>query len=63
MPPSCRNPDGLPGITTHLDTGVALETPADSTVYGDWGGFNAVNAKKVGDDYAGVKAQMHGRPR
>ena len=50
-----KNPDGRPGISAHLDTGVNPESPADATVYGDWGGFNAVNAKKVGDDYVGVK--------
>ena len=51
-----KNPDGRPGITAHLDTGVAPETPADATIYGDWGGFNAVDAKKVGNTYMGVTA-------
>src|SRR5690606_17853247 len=37
-----RNPDGLRGISTHLDIGVAPETPEDATIYGDWGGYNAV---------------------
>ena len=36
------NPDGKRGINTHLDTGIAPETPEDATIYGDWGGFNAV---------------------
>ena len=51
-----KNPDGKPGITVHLDTGVNPESPADATIYGDWGGFNAVNAKKVGGKYSGVDA-------
>ena len=41
---SVGNPDGKPGIALHLDTGVAPETPADSTLFGDWGGYNAVDA-------------------
>lgn len=41
---SAANPDGKPGIALHLDTGVPPETAADSTLYGDWGGYNAVNA-------------------
>jgi hypothetical protein len=51
-----KNPDGQPGIAAHLDTGVNPESPADATIYGDWGGFNAVNAKKVGGKYSGVVA-------
>jgi hypothetical protein len=41
---SVANPDGRPGIALHLDTGVPPETPADATIYGDWGGYNAVDA-------------------
>lgn len=41
---SVKNPDGRPGISLHLDTGVPPETPADATIYGDWGGYTAVNA-------------------
>lgn len=41
---SVQNPDRLPGISLHLDTGVAPEKPEDATIYGDWGGFNAVDA-------------------
>jgi hypothetical protein len=36
------NPDRLPGIEVHLDTGRAPERPEDLTLYGDWGGWNAV---------------------
>lgn len=39
---SLRNPDGLTGIRVHLDTGVPPESPADATLYGNWGGYNAV---------------------
>ncbi|MGE0006399.1 MAG: FG-GAP-like repeat-containing protein [Parvibaculaceae bacterium] len=41
---SVDNPDRLPGISLHLDTGVAPERPEDATTYGDWGGYNAVDA-------------------
>ncbi|MEZ4270482.1 MAG: thrombospondin type 3 repeat-containing protein [Myxococcota bacterium] len=36
------NPDLLPGITLHYDTGRRPETPDDATTYGDWGGHDAV---------------------
>ena len=39
---SLRNPDGERGINTHLDTGVDAVTADDATIFGDWGGFNAV---------------------
>src|SRR5579872_1320268 len=45
---SVQNPDRLPGISLHLDTGVAPEKPEDATIYGDWGGFNAVDATPDG---------------
>lgn len=51
-----KNPDGRSGIDVHLDTGVAPESDADATIYGDWGGFGAVDAKKVGNSYKGVAA-------
>jgi hypothetical protein len=38
------NPDGQPGVNLHLDTGVAPATPADATIYGDWGGYTPVDA-------------------
>lgn len=41
---SAQNPDRLPGISLHLDTGVAPVNPQDVTIYGDWGGYNAVDA-------------------
>jgi hypothetical protein len=49
-----RNPDGRPGISVHLDTGVRAVSPRDATVYGDWGGHNAVDAIKEDDDWKGV---------
>lgn len=39
-----NNPDGEPGISAHLDIGVPPERPEDAAIYGDWGGFNAVDA-------------------
>ena len=41
---SVDNPDRQPGISLHLDTGVPPERPEDATIYGDWGGYNPVNA-------------------
>ncbi len=49
------NPDGEPGINLHFDTGVAPQTAADATVYGDWGGYTAVNA--VPDGTGGYRPQ------
>lgn len=37
-----NNPDFQPGIRLHLDTGRAPEAPEDATIYGDWGGHDAV---------------------
>jgi len=45
---SVQNPDRLTGISVHLDTGVSPERPEDATIYGDWGGFNAVDATADG---------------
>lgn len=45
---SIANPDGLPGIRLHLDTGVPPERPEDATIYGDWGGYNPVDALPTG---------------
>lgn len=45
---SVANPDGLPGIRLHLDTGVPPERPEDATIYGDWGGYNPVDALPTG---------------
>lgn len=39
-----RNPDGKPGINPHFDAGYEPTDPADLTLYGNWGGFNAVHA-------------------
>jgi hypothetical protein len=41
---SVRNPDGVPGISLHFDTGLDPTDPADATVFGNWGGYNPVNA-------------------
>lgn len=38
------NPDGQPGISLHIDTGIPPETAADAAIYGDWGGYTAVDA-------------------
>ncbi len=52
-----KNPDGEPGINVHLDTGRPPETPADATVYGDWGGYTAVDAVRVNGEYQGQEAR------
>lgn len=52
------NPDGEPGISLHVDTGVPPETPADATIYGDWTGYTAVNA--VPDGLGGFRPQTPG---
>jgi hypothetical protein len=55
-----RNPDGLPGIRTHLDIGLPAETAADATVYGDWGGYNFVPpAASGGGAYPGDAWRTH----
>ena len=55
---SLLNPDGERGIHTHLDTGIAAETPEDATIYGDWGGFNAVPpVQKEDGSYTGANPQ------
>jgi hypothetical protein len=41
---SIGNPDGIPGVAVHLDIGEAPVVDTDKTIFGDWGGFNAVNA-------------------
>lgn len=40
-----NNPDKEPGISVHLDIGVEPERPKDATMYGNWGGYTAVNAQ------------------
>jgi Metallo-peptidase family M12B Reprolysin-like len=49
-----RNPDGRTGISVHLDTGVRSLSPRDATIFGDWGGHNAVDAIEEDDDWKGV---------
>jgi hypothetical protein len=41
---SAGNPDARPGISLHFDIGVEPESPDDATIYGDWGGYTAVDA-------------------
>lgn len=43
------NPDQQPGINIHLDTGRPPERPEHATIYGDWGGYDALDAKQAGD--------------
>lgn len=37
-----RNPDGIDGVSLHLDIGHAVLEPEHTTLYGDWGGANSV---------------------
>lgn len=41
-----RNPDGLPGINLHIDSGRVPQSISDMTLYGDWGGHNDVEAEE-----------------
>jgi hypothetical protein len=50
---SVDNPDRKPGISLHLDTGVPPQISDDATIYGDWGGFNAVDATASGPQNPG----------
>ena len=43
------------GISVHLDTGVRPCGPRDATIFGDWGGHNAVDAVKEDDEWNGVE--------
>lgn len=38
------NPDGQPGISVHIDTGLPPQSPQDVGIYGNWGGYNAIDA-------------------
>jgi hypothetical protein len=38
------NPDGLPGVSLHIDSGISPVYPEDSTLYGNWGGYDVVPA-------------------
>ncbi len=51
-----NNPSGEPGVNVHLDTGVPSMNPADATIFGDWGGFNGVDAIRVDDEWKGQHA-------
>jgi hypothetical protein len=37
-----NNPDQKPGIAVHIDNGLLPMSPAESTLHGNWGGFNVV---------------------
>ena len=38
------NPDQQPGISVHIDTGLKPVLPEDAAIYGDWGGYEAIDA-------------------
>lgn len=46
-----QNPDRRSGISAHLDIGVVPADPSDVTIYGDWGGYSAINARNVEGSY------------
>lgn len=48
-----NNPDLKKGIRVHLDTGVEPETDADAAIYGNWGGYNTINAVRKGNKFDG----------
>jgi hypothetical protein len=37
------NPDQQPGISVHIDTGLKPVLPEDAAIYGDWGGYDAID--------------------
>lgn len=39
---SVGNPDGLPGVAFHVDSGMNPTDPAEATLFGDWGGYTVV---------------------
>ena len=41
-PNDLKNPDGRPGIAVHLDLGITPQNPGNQTLFGDWGGSNAI---------------------
>lgn len=48
-----QNPDGQPGIAIHFDAGMAAQNAQDWAVYGDWGGWDAVEATAIPVDTDG----------
>lgn len=64
------NPDQKPGINVHLDIGRAPERPEHATIYGDWGGYDALDAvQDANGNWQGVniasvwKTNMHNSRR
>jgi hypothetical protein len=49
-----QNPDGKPGIAVHLDTGLPPAMPSDVAVYGDWSGYDAIDAVETGGVVDGI---------
>ena len=46
---SLVNPDGLPGISVHFDSGLVPESEEEAALYGDWGGYTAVPPTQADD--------------
>jgi hypothetical protein len=38
-----RNPDGLPGVSLHVDNGLTPADPTQATLFGAWGGSNQLS--------------------
>ena len=50
------NPDQKPGISVHVDNGLKPASPADTAIYGDWGGYEAIDAiKGMNGNFGGQK--------
>jgi hypothetical protein len=49
-----RNPDNLPGIAMHFDSGLAAQSSDDLTLYGDWGGHSVVPPAMKDGQYVGA---------
>lgn len=52
-----KNPDKLPGISVHLDIGLDPTNPEDATIYGNWGGYNGVDAVQKDGNWIGVESK------
>lgn len=55
---SVNNPDRRPGISLHLDTGVAATNASDAKIFGNWGGYNPVNAVQVGGEWVPQRPEV-----
>ncbi len=53
---SVGNPDGLPGVAFHVDSGMNPPNPAEATLFGDWGGYTVLEPVTEGQRASYVTA-------